>query len=732
MQRSFCINIPMPPPRKGVDKLSYPEFLFIDEDRIIHPAGRSLQITSISPPTSSSEEVKTTSVGCTNQVPDDEHIHQGFSCYCFNRRLRRIAYSRKTTTPSIFVWSYQKSKMLCKIDSGASFEYAHISFNVLGTKLVAIGRGEIDASVFVWTLTKQNESHEIQSILPFTSNLLVKHKLSYAVTECFFNPIDDNKIALLHENRGTVSFCKLSDLGGRVELQDEPFCTEQEKSANNEGQYISAWTWEEHNKLLIGMSDGSIRVLLESGGEQTIWTPHEGMACGGVCGIIVLSKYLLVGFRRGRIVLVDRTESNQTWQVVDVYKEVLLEDNIVTFDCDPSYERVLVLTREGNLYSFPIDKTIQDDPTYRHTKITEVHHSLVPSLCQVTLTGRASVTIILSGGLDGKIKAFKDVPINGTRSRLSSALVTLNLDTPVTALETLIGNPVCAVGSSDGCLRFLHVGKSTEHKELFGYGSINLVILKSEVLTDAPITSIKYNKQTKKLVVCCYKSGQAFVVCAEPTNLHVLGVVETADKSPLCSASWSNVTDFRLFIGSTNGSLACFDTTTMCFSAEPLKPVWETNIEIQRIKEIIVHEQRDRCFVYVAHSQRNGFDSFILNNEDSGNVKIQLNQTFEIFNKIISFMSIRESYLMVASMSGEVALFEYTRDGNLEQKALQCVHSCPVLSMTLNSNSSHVYSSSIDGAVCVSHIIGSIHPIIPSAYEYDYLVRCNCFSNHLY
>ena len=712
MESAFCLNIPLLSSDRGVNE-SQKSFLSIDENKIIHPAGNTLQISSFPPNSFEKNETKDKRI---STIAENE-VGRGFSCYCFNKRLKRIAYSARRTNPSICLWSYQKKKFLCKIDDGVSLEYADISFNLEGTKLVAVGKGEIDARVFVWIINEEPDDDESLLEFPFQAKLLVKHKLSHSTIHCLFNPLDDNQIALLHENGKSISTCNLSNIGCKLQFQ-EKLSTFEEKME----ECISTITWESNNMMLIGFSDGSIYSFSDTDERQKLWEAPKDMKCRGNFGILLTLSYVIVGFRQGKLVWVQRNRPNSTSNV-NVLKEVSINEEIDTFDCNPSYKKVIILTKSGNLMTIPVH--ISDDKNQEHdtavpTRIVEFHRCLITSLCCVTLAGKASVSLLLSGGFDGQVKAFRDAPITPTHH---SSLACLNIGSPVTCIETFSGNPMCAVGSADGCLKFVHVGKSKEFKEIFGNGSVNLIVLKSEVLTNAPITSLKFASEDKKLVAGCYESGQAFVLCAEPTNLHVLGMVQTSDKTPICSVSWSNKTDFHLFVGSKQGSLSCYDTSSMCFSPEAIQPMWEVNFDVHCLKGMIVNEFDDYFIAYIAHTEICGFDSVVVKNENEEH-KLNRIQRFERFGTISSFMSIEKGFLMVASLSGEFALLNCSNDGTFSLKSIKALHSCPVVSMTFSSDLSRTYSVSIDGAIFVSWI-GTPHPVLQSSHEYDYLVSCN-------
>ena len=333
------------------------------------------------------------------------------------------------------------------------------------------------------------------------------------------------------------------------------------------------------------------------------------------------------------------------------------------------------------------------------------------------------MTLLLTGGCDGKVRVMKDSPLATNEiCCLQSTLACIDIGSPVTSLAALKGYPVCAVGSADGVVRFIHVGKNKDRNEaeIPGNIPIDIIVLKSEVLSFTPITSLDFASKTKKLVAGCFESGKAFVLCTEPTNLHVLGVVETPDKSPLCSTCWCTQNSSHLIIASQSGSISCFDTISMCFSPDPLRPIWEISLDdISHIRGVAILEHDEDKIAYVVHPDIKGFHSFEIKSEKA---EVDKKNSHIFSANQCSCIFMEDPFLMVGSKGGEIFIFQFKNDKTLQQITTMKAHAGPVLAMTMSADQSRLYSSSIDGTLKVFSV-STPKDILQSAYEYDYLVR---------
>lgn len=749
MDSTYCLNIPAPNALEDISNASIyghslrrNRFVFVSKDEILHQAGNRIQITKLPLPSSNStkdskddtySQLTKSQLDTNGPTFAEAELGRGFSSFCFNRFRRRVAYSPRSTNPSIFIKALPGQELLCKIDRGVELEYADICFNQTGTKLAAIGKGEIDAILLVWSIeAKTSCGTESQ----FEAVLVTKFKFKYSVSRCLFNPTNDDQISLLHADGQSVTLCQLSKFVNEWKVQERFFNLSGILNDSGDCGTISVLTWEAENQLLIGTSCGSIyRLKDQSERVETILSHNFGKGNGTVCGIIVTTNDIIIGYQKGKLHFMQRLDPGKTNLNLRLEKEILMNDNdeIMEISCDPSFRNLFVLTRSGDLWNYPLDES-SSEQSFSHgidgagtgaKRFANIHSGILSSLTSLILTGQASVTLLISGGLDGKLKVLKDSTMTKYPT-LQSTIAYLDLESPITALETLQGYPVCAVGSADGCLRFVHVGRSKETTTNTPFNStlpVDMIVLKSEILSFAPITSLVFATNTKKLVASCFESGQAFVLCAEPTNLHVLGVVETIDKTPICATSWCTQHIFNLIIGGQSGKIWCFDTTAMCFSPDPLTPLWELSFGLTTpVKLMSIAEYGESKIIYITQAGTNEFKAFEITKVNSYYVSSsEENYSFTTLSKQCCCLTIENELIIMGSESGGIAVFGYDEGRKLRQIFKKNAHIGPVIAITISSDKSRVYSTSTDGSLYV-HSIRDPVAIVQSAYEYDYLV----------
>ena len=92
-----------------------------------------------------------------------------------------------------------------------------------------------------------------------------------------------------------------------------------------------------------------------------------------------------------------------------------------------------------------------------------------------------------------------------TISCCNSSILQSDIGSPITAIETFQGYPVCAVGSADGCINFVYIARRKEGVNTLNgaYNStiaVDLIVLKSELLSSTPITSLTFSTKMKKVI----------------------------------------------------------------------------------------------------------------------------------------------------------------------------------------------------------------------------------------
>ena len=170
--------------------------IFTAKDKILHSAGNILQIVTLPTPVKN----KVDDLNLNADKRDEDHIFayatlgRGYSCYCFDAYLGRVAFSPRSTNPEIVIKSFQNRKELCTITGGASIEYADITFSRDGTRVAAVGKGTLDAKLWIWQLSDQ-QLHDNQSELK--PHLIATHPLNVLASKCYFNPLRGDQICIL-------------------------------------------------------------------------------------------------------------------------------------------------------------------------------------------------------------------------------------------------------------------------------------------------------------------------------------------------------------------------------------------------------------------------------------------------------------------------------------------------------------------------------------------------------
>jgi hypothetical protein len=746
-----CLNIPSPTAWENISSKNHSSsfnnrFQFVSDNQLIHQAGNTLQITKL--PTfgskkESRDQIFSQLIGSRNDDVDipgpifaEAEIGRGFACLCLNYHRRLVAYSPRSINPSIIVKTLQEQNILCKIDNGVKLEYADTCFNREGTKLAAVGKDEIDAVLLVWSIEPKQISR-VERIksgkdFPYNAVLIARYILKQSVAKCHFNPTNDNMISLVYSNGTSVSICQLVKFIDQWKVEERMYNL---TGNNDNGEKITMVAWDNHNQVLLGTSSGSTHILeVPAHGIKTVLSSDAMKGYGAVNNIVVSDSLIIVAFQQGKIVFVRRQEQAVTENKISIEREVLIHDEIMEIASNPSFEFVLVLTRSSDLFTC----LIEDSPNSGSaTFLANIQSCIISSLAPLVMTGKASVTLLLLGGSDGKVKVMKDIYQSKESCSLQSTIACLDIGSPITAIETFQGYPICAVGSADGCLNFVYISRRKEGaNNVNGANSstiaVDMIVLKSEILSSTPITSLAFSTKMKKVIAGCYMSGQAFVICAEPTNLHVMGVVETTDKSPLCVSCWSTQYPAHILTGSQSGKICCFDTTTMCFSPDPLVPLWECSLGLPvQVQGMAMFDGKNgSTTVHVSHPGVKGFETYDVTFQ-SNQAKAKKYFTQDCFPKHCCCLIKMNRMLIAGSVSGDVAMYESDHANRLKLRIKKSVHFGSCLAATLSSDKSRLYSSSVDGTL-FAHSIGDSGPILQSAYEYDYLVcssSCSSPSN---
>ena len=740
-----CLSIPALDGAQGTDGKH--RFLFISENEILHTAGNSLQISTL---------LQSDTVGrineipyldglndnaCANADPTSSNIFasagpgRGFSCFTYDSFRNRVAFSPRGTSPKIIIQSICERVILCELRNGVSIEYADISFSKDGSKVIALGKGDIDSKMFIWTLTKKADKSNdyLANDHYMDASLIFEHSFEDAVSKCLFNPLNDQEIAIHNADGKGIRLCNLVKAAGKLHLREKLLLlTDIDKSSSSSRQVITAFVWETYDRLLVGTSDGSIFEIQDQQNSKILFKHNEGIV-RSVTDVLLSSSWMLVVLSGGHIIWFERSESKNTYEISEALFQIDSKTDILDISFSPDFSKLLLSNRLGSLEMYWTEREQNKEEesrelaVIRHRKISQFHERYVSALASIVLTGKAMISLILSGGIDGTIKGWKDPNIADLKN-MDTSLATLQIGSPITSMETLIGYPVVAVGSADGNLRFVHVGKKKNRTPSIGSTiEVELVELKSETISDSPITLLSFNRQTKKLVAGCFESGQAFVLCTEPSNLHVIGVVETPGSKPLVSLTWCSHTNTNLYVGCKDGSISCFDTIPMCFTPDPVKSMWVWNLECSSdiVSSIIFPsrevDSKDICVIYQATKEVTLHKLSL-----SKSVPLMINgiKICDGFAKRASCIVFNNSVniLALGNLAGELFLYIVDEKRELHLECSSALHNGPIVSISFSADSSRISTSSTDGSLQIT-FLGCSCDTVPSAHEYDYLVR---------
>lgn len=781
MEPSICLSLPplsssATDNEKDASLTEQQRFIFVTENDFIHAAGNILQISSLpksqcidSPLDHLQSDISALSGQFFNanyRLITEEGVkfteaklQRGFSCFAYNSYKGRIAYSPRGTSPSIYVKSLSCRKLLSVIKGGASIEYADLRFNNDGSKIVAVGKGNIDSTLFVWSF-KKNTSNVDGEKNPFTytASLIVSHSIKNAALRCLFNPLNGDEIGIHSSDRASISIYRLTKFIGRHRVHEKCCITAQElrSSRNFADVSITTFSWASENRLLLGTSNGSV-FETKNFCEQpaALFSPEEGTILGAVQKIIVTSLYLIVGFTRGKLLWWERAKKITCFTLNDAVFEACMDGNLLDFACSPDFTRILAFGKQGDLHVYWANAKINtkkinnmssnSDPILDTDKIimsltsdhicpermnvgkcAQVHEKIISAISSIVLTGNATIHLLITGDIGGLIRGWRCTDVSGSKCHLQNAIAELNIGSPVTCLEAIDGYPIFVIGSVDGGVRFVHVGKKKDKIHTIDSGiNIEMTVIKSVLLSVAPVTRIAFNSDTKKIAAGCFKSGQVFVLCAEPSNLHVIGVVEVSDKTSLASIMWCKNNLSHLIIASCGGEVSCFDTTTMCFTPEPVPALWTCRLEdVRAVKEIAIMPSMDSATLpmYVIHDGVNGFDCYEAAIGSDCNVitrKIRIAGISKEGNHLTVNTKLR--LLVLGSAAGEIHIYHQEMNQPMTIIHSWKFHNGPVLSVAFSADSSYLYTTSSDGCIFVLNI-GQRNAVLHSSHEYDYLV----------
>ena len=701
----------------------------VSENQFLHAAGNSIRISQLCDAEilSDHDEWKESA---SDVVATAE---RGFTCVAYNPYHGRIAYSPRSPSPVIIVQSLHDSRNMCTLEGGALLSYQDISFSREGSRIAAIGRGCLDAKIFVWKL----ESEDTNGATLMNPLQIVSFPIQRPVHCCLFDPNDNNTIAILSSDKRSVFKGQLTEfIGGKFKIALSAFPL---PPSHNNG-HISTMSWESNGALLLGFKDGSILALNDS---KVVPSAIPVQRCtvnnhGAIRKIVVTCEYVILAYEYGRFVWFKRH---------DAQKELYLDDQVHLEDfksdplyvtTTPDYGSIVAYMSDGSMHLIPIQfydgknkEDIRDSSSASKDTISiQFPPGVITGMACVNLTGNLAFSIFVSASSDGQIKAWPDSKCQGGSNashHIIQMLGCVDIGVPIHSMASLSGHPVILVGCADGSIKF--IAESRKKSVVPGNVEVDLTIIKSEILSFSPVTHLAHNPKTKKLAAGCFDSGQIFVLCTEASNLHVIGVLEMDNDSDssknldLASLFWSLDRPTHLFVGTLTKVLFCFDTVPLCFSPNPLKPFLE--IPLSAIA---------RGFMKVSGLDTTNTRQLACTGVQGGVelhefAELASSKSYEVREKVQQFINtpqascviFTENQMVVGTKTGEVHIVEKSKEGKYEIRMAPKVLCSSLRAITVSSDGGKLYASS-KWAAAVQSCLGPIREVSRSSHDYDYLV----------
>ena len=695
----------------------------ISETQFLNAAGNSIRISQICDADFDAEISYHAGEWKESDIDVVATAERGFTCIAYNTYLGRIAYSPRSSSPVIYVKALHDRRNLCSLEEGAMISYQDISFSRKGSRIAAIGRGSLDAKIFVWKLKSEvSNGATVLNTVP-----IVSFPIQQPVHCCLFDPNDENTIALLSSDRRSVFKGQLTEfVGGKFKIALSAYPLPR----SHKNGYISTISWENNSVLLLGFKDGSILKVNNSEICPSAIPMQPLDNHGAVRKIVVTCEYVILAYEYGRLVWFKRHNSLTDFCLEDQVHQEDLKSDPLYVTTTPDYKNIVTYMNDGSMHLIPIqfyDEKIGEEIggscTVSGNRISiQFPTGVVTGMACVNLTKKFAFSIVLSGSSDGQIKAWPDSKCKGNPNaphRRIQTIGCIDIGTPITSMTSLSGS-VFVVGCADGSLKFIVVSRKN-------LGKVDLIIIKSEILSLSAITHLAYNPKTKKLAAGCFDSGQIFVLCTEASNLHVIGVLEVEHDSEsrknldLAALFWSLDYPTHLFVGTLTKVLYCFDTVHLCFPPTPLNPFLE--ISLSAIARGFIRTSR-LGMPYTRLLACTGVEGGIELHKI-----IACSKSYVMKEKVQQLINIpqatsvvfTENQMIVGTNTGEVHIVEESKEVQCNARIAPKLLCNSLISITVSSDGEKLYLSS-EWDVAVQPCLGPIREIPRSSYDYDYLV----------
>ena len=330
------------------------------------------------------------------------------------------------------------------------------------------------------------------------------------------------------------------------------------------------------------------------------------------------------------------------------------------------------------------------------------HTSATPYIAVVTLTCKPVISVLVSGGIDGKLRISLDYCQSDSDNKDTLEFTSLDIVSSITSMIAIENSPLIAVGTSRGEFFCIHVGskKSTTSSKT----KISATVITKEKTPNKKISLLAYQSSTKKLAMGGLGESSLSIVCMEPNNMKIIGVIQISESNKMSALSWSN-DDFRLIVGNENGLVTCYNVLGMTFEHSKVDCLWT-----KKMKEVVCQRgyAKNETGDMFLFDLRNGIyciDHSILSGDCSSNddeIKSKCLWKDDPTPTTVGFGSCifaTAGTIILGSQSGDVSIFNIAeKEEGTQIVSSGSYHACPVGSLCLSAGGT-ILSSGVDGTI---------------------------------
>eukprot|EP00814_Leptocylindrus_danicus_P019696 CAMPEP_0116030938 /NCGR_PEP_ID=MMETSP0321-20121206/17181_1 /TAXON_ID=163516 /ORGANISM="Leptocylindrus danicus var. danicus, Strain B650" /LENGTH=593 /DNA_ID=CAMNT_0003505897 /DNA_START=76 /DNA_END=1855 /DNA_ORIENTATION=+ len=543
----------------------------VSDSEILHVEGNTLRLDAVFS-NNNNDDGYLLSPQRSNSLGDDENsviasnpLCRGFACFAFNPRCGRVAFSPRSFQPKIHVealMNYRRRvrKKVCTISDGASVEYSSMDFDHAGARLAAVGKGAIDAKLWVWQLPSPSNFNETQ----VDASLIFCYELDRCALKCLFSPSSSAaKVGLIYHESPSMSVCLAKhflpneahvDFSNIVLPVDSSSSEDSQLSAHVVGQVKSH---AQHgnfkiesllaiapgacifspimNRLhqrtnLIGDSTGCLYIFSryessppknQSPTYSCLQKIQSSTLIAPLKQILILRDDILTAFECGHIQRIDRgcISSINTARANIVVRQSLhyIKEGLADLLCNPSFDALTGITATGGIVRF-FNICGNDDggSSMSHEVLFSRAPPRVMALQSLVLAGKVTMPIIVVGCNDGTLKVWRET--DGLKRMLHNrvnSVASKDIGSPVSSISSLEGSPVFVAGAQDGSIRFIHVSRTSTSIDTAG-PSLRMTVLAEENIGNAPVSILSCSAPNKRLAAYCKNAEHISIIGTEP------------------------------------------------------------------------------------------------------------------------------------------------------------------------------------------------------------------------